>query len=158
MLSKIFKNKNTLIIIFGMLLGGILIIYGNSDKSSGDFPITNENNYTSSELEIYTETLENKVSKFLEKIGGVSNVSGIITIENSKENVYATEGSNFDYVILQDSSGNQSTIKLTEINATVRGIAVVCNYSSEELRQQMISTLASLFNIGTNRISVINAS
>jgi len=157
MLSNFFKNKNVLIVILGVVIGAVLIFIGDSDKLSTDKTTQAENIYTSNELEIYTETLENKVGSFLEKIGGVSNVSVIITIESSKENVYATEGSNFDYVIIQDSSGNQSTVKLTEINATVRGIAVVCNFSSEELRQQIISTLSSLFNVGTNRISVINA-
>ena len=126
--------------------------YGKQDEIEHD---VNLESYSSDELETYTERLENKISGFLEKIGGVSNVAVVVTIENSKENVYATEGANYDYVILNDSSGNQSAVKLTEITATVRGIAVVCDYKNEEIKQQIISTLSALFNIGTNRISVI---
>ena len=158
MFKNIFKNKNVIIVILGILIGGALIFYGEVGDSGKKATEAKESVYSSNELEIYTERLENKISGFLEKIGGVSDVAVVITIDNSKENVYATEGANYDYVILTDSSGNQSTVKLTEITATVRGIAVVCNYESEELKQQMITTLSALFNVGTNRISVIRAS
>lgn len=158
MIKNLFKNKNLLIVVIGILIGGAMILFGEYGKKEEPKPEDNSIAYSSDELDMYTERLENKISEFLEKIGGVSNVAVVVTIENSKENIYATEGSNYDYVILTDSSGNQSTVKLTEITATVRGIAVVCNYESEELKQQIISTLSALFNIGTNRISVIRAS
>lgn len=157
MLGNFLKNKNVIIVILGIVIGGALIIFGEIGENNNKTLPTPEELYSSTELDIYTERLEEKLSVFLSKISGVSNVSVIITIDNSKENIYATEGSNFDYVILTDSSGNQSTVKLTEITATVRGIAVVCRYESEEVKQQIITTLASLFNVGTNRVSVIKA-
>ena len=157
MFGNLLKNKNVIIVILGIIIGGALIIFGEMDAKNDKDVQQTEDLYSSTELDIYTERLEEKVSGFLAKISGVSNVSVIITIDNSKENIYATEGSNFDYVILTDSSGNQSTVKLTEITATVRGIAVVCKYENEEIKQQIITTLSSLFNVGTNRISVIRA-
>ena len=144
--------------MLGMLIGGALMLYGEYGNVKDVNSKIKENVYSSNELEIYTERLENKISYFLEKVGGVSDVTVVITIDNSQENVYATEGANYDYVILTDSSGNQSTVKLTEITATVRGIAVVCKYESEEIKQQIITMLSALFNVGTNRISVIRGS
>ena len=158
MIKGLLKNKNLLIVILGIVFGVAMILLGDNKGQTDSLPSHDIISYSSSELDTYTERLENKISGFIDKIGGVSNVTVIVTIENSKENVYATEGSSYDYVILTDSSGNQSTVMLTEITATLRGIAVVCDFESEELKQQIISTLASLFNIGTNRVSVISAS
>ena len=80
----------------------------------------------------------------------------LVTVEISKEKVYATTGGDRDFVIITDSNGNESALTVAEINASVRGIAVVCNYGENEaLKKEIIGMLASLFNIGTNRISVM---
>ena len=156
-MKKLFKNKNVAFSLLGVLLGGLLIVFGMltpSDKSEN----SETNLYPSNEIESYTSSLENKISEHLEKINGVSKVSVIITIDGSNEKVYATNGTNKDYVITKDSNGNENALVLTEIIATVRGIAVVCDYNNNnELKQQIISMLSSLFNIGTNRISVMSA-
>ena len=158
-MKKILENKNIIMIVLGVIAGIILIIFGsikNADNS--DIEETLESKYSSEELESYTASLETKVKEHIERIGGVSNVNVIITIDGSNETVYATDGGSKDYVIIKDNSGNESALSLMEINATVRGIAVVCDYGHDEvLKQQIIEMLASLFNIGTNRISVMSS-
>lgn len=158
MIKKLFKDKNTVIAFAGAICGILLLligVFGNSDKETSDVSVTE---YDSEALRSYTEALEQKIENFLEHIGGVNDVEVILTIESSSETVYATEGSNSDYVIIKDSSGNENALQLTEITATIRGIAIVCDYGNdEELRKTIIKTLASLFDIGTNRISVVSA-
>ncbi len=157
-MKKLLSNKNLLVVVLAVLCGVLLIIFG----SIGDGKNVNEEDvanasYPGKELESYTSALEKRVTEHIERINGVSNVSVLITIEGTNEKVYATEGSGKDYVIIKDSSGSENAVVLTEINASVRGIAVVCDYGeNNELRQQIITMLSSLFNIGSNRISVMS--
>lgn len=155
---KILKNRSAIIMIIGCVCGLLLILLaGTSDGKEGAIK-EEEDLYTSEELEGYTEALEKRVSGLLSHIAGVSDVKVLVTVEISKEKVYATTGDKKDYVIITDSSGNESALTVAEINASVRGIAVVCNYGKNEaLKKEMIDMLASLFNIGTNRISVMEA-
>lgn len=157
-MKKILQNKNIAFAVLGVALGLILVIIGNIDSDVDTTSVDHSPTYTSNELETYTENLEAKVRNILSKIGGVSNVDVIISIDGSSESVFATEGSNKDFVIIKDSSGNESALQVMEINATVRGIAVVCDYGNDEnLKVQIINMLAALFNIGSNRISVISS-
>ena len=157
-MKKLFENKTVLISALGVLLGFLLVILGlMSDDDTKQEGLTSPR-YTSTELESYTKNLEDKVTDFIEGIGGVSKVSVIITIDGSNETVYATEGSNKDYVIVTDGSGNENALRVMEISSTVRGIAVVCEYGgNDKLKNQIVEMLSSLFNLGSNRISVISA-
>ena len=158
-MKKILQNKTLVISLLGILLGIVLVLLGSLSKSDEEVTLSDNGiKYSSKELESYTSSLEKKVADIIDKIGGVSDVSVALTIDASSENVYATEGQNKDYVILGEGNGSENAIKIMEINATVRGIAVVCNYGgSDELRVGIINMLSSLFDIGANRISVISA-
>lgn len=159
-LKRVFENRNIFMIFCGVLVGALLIVFGATRDSGGEKTDLDEGTtkYSSEELESYTDSIEAKLKEHIEKIGGVSDVSVIVTIEGTNEAVYATDGSNKDYVIVKDSSGNESALMLMEINANVRGIAVVCNYENNELlKQKIIEMLSSLFNIGANRISVMSS-
>ncbi len=152
------KNKNVLVIVIGCVCGLLLILLGNVSEKDNSEGAVNESMYSTEELEGYTEALEKKVTSLISHIGGVSDVNVLVTVEISKEKVYATAGDNKDYVIITDASGNESALTVAEINANVRGIAVVCNYGENEaLKMELINMLASLFNIGSNRISVMAA-
>ena len=156
-MKKILQNKNLLFAMLGVAVGVLLLVFG-SYSSNEVKASEQQNNYSNEELESYTSTLERKVGEHISKIKGINQVSVILTIEGTNEKVYATNGGSKDYVITKDSGGNENALILTEINASVRGIAVVCDYGGNEtLKQQIIEMLASLFNIGTNRISVMPA-
>lgn len=157
-MKKLLQNKTALFAVLGLILGIVLIFLGTSNGDNGTAFADNSPKYSSKELESYTKTLEDKMKSMIERIGGVSNVSVAITIDGSIESVYATEGINKDYVIIKDSGGGENALQIMEINATVRGIAVVCDYGgNEKLKSEIITMLSSLFNIGANRVSVISA-
>lgn len=157
MIKKLLSNKNLLLSVAGIICGVLLIFNGvnaTRNESKNDVPVA----YESDELQTYTAALEKKISDFLEKVGGISNVSVIVTVESSAETVYATEGNNSDYVIIKDSEGSENAIPLTEITAKLRGIAVVCDYGkNEQLKSTVIELLSSLFDLGSNHIAVLPA-
>ncbi len=156
---KLLKNKKLMMIVAGVAAGLCLVLAGNlkNDTSKGT-DTSKEELYSSEELTVYTEKLEKRLEELVGNIAGVKDVDALITFESSKENVYASNGENRDFVIIQNSDGSESGIKLMEINAKVRGIAIVCDYGGNEaLKAEIISMLTSLFNIGSNRISVMPA-
>ena len=158
MLKDIFKNKKILLSAVACLCGMLLILLGSFDSGDKKNTLDTEVSYTSDELDSYTASLEKRIGALVGKIDGISDVTALGTVDASKESVYATSGANRDYVIIKDSSGNESALKLSEINATIRGIAVVCDYGGDEaLKKQIIELLSSLFGIGSNRISVMQA-
>jgi len=156
-IEKFIKHKNIFILFLGIILAVIMFLT-NTPSEEKITPSAFEANYENDQLQTYTKCLEEKIESFLSEINGISKVSVILTVECSGETVYATQGSNSDYVLIKDSKGNESAIPLTEISAKIRGIAVVCDYGGNEtLKMTVIELLAALFDIGTNRISVLHA-
>ena len=159
MIDKLQKHKNLILPFLGNALAVILFFFESSSaENSGSATNLTSTEYNSEELKTYTEYLEERIETFLNEISGISNATVILTVENSSETVYATQGINSDYVLIKDSKGNENAIPLTEISAKIRGIAVVCNYNgNESLKMTVIDLLSSLFNVGANRISVLPA-
>ena len=158
-MPELFKNKKAVMVIAGILCGLSLILAGSLQrKNEGKDTTEEERLYPSEELTVSTEQLEKRLAEIIEHISGVSDASVLITFETSNENVYATSGSNQDFVIINDPNGGENAVKLMEINAKVRGIAVVCDFGgNESLRKEIIGMLTSLFDIGSNRISVMQS-
>ncbi len=158
-MKELFKNKKILMAVIGCVCGILLIVAGSLGGSlKSEEKQESPSLYPSEEMQVYTEHLEKRICELIEKVNGVSNVSVLVTIDTSNENIYATSGNNGDFVIITDSSGKETPVKLMEITANIRGIAVVCDYGGDEaLRKNIINMLSSLFSIGSNRISVMPA-
>ena len=159
MIDKLQKHKNLILPFLGIALAVILFFFESSSaENSGSATNHTSTEYNSEELKTYTEYLEERIENFLNEISGISNATVILTVENSSETVYATQGINSDYVLIKDSKGNENAIPLTEISAKIRGIAVVCNYNgNESLKMTVIDLLSALFDVGANRISILSA-
>ena len=159
MIEKIIKHKNLFLPAIAVILAVILFssnTFSNRTTTTSTDKYTTE--YSSDELKTYTEQMEERIKLFLGEIKGISNVSVILTVESSSETVYATQGTNSDYVLVKDSKGNENAIPLTEISAKIRGIAVVCDYGGDErLKMTVIELLSALFDVGANRISILPA-
>ena len=159
MIEKIIKHKNLFLPAIAVILAAILFSSSAlSDQSASTQTDKYTTEYSSDELKTYTEQMEERIKLFLSDIKGISKVSVILTIESSSETVYATQGNNADYVLIKDSKGNENAIPLTEISAKIRGIAVVCDYGGDErLKMTVIDLLSALFDVGTNRVTVLPA-
>lgn len=88
----------------------------------------------------------------------------MITLEKSDENVYATNseskrdadsGSSKEDYVLYDQDSGESPLLLSAYLPNVQGVAVVCTGGDDpSVREKITATVASLFGIPTNRISV----
>ena len=95
----------------------LLIILGSIDFNGKKESVQ----YTN--IEFYTEYLENKIARMCENIGGISEAKILLTLDCSSEYVYGDSAS--DYIILKNNN-EEEAVMLREIYPRVRGIAVVC--------------------------------
>ena len=103
-------------------------------------------------------------SNIVSSIDGVGDCEVMITFEYSSENVYATDSenkndessqSNKDEYVLYDSQSGEKALLIKEKYPTVQGVSVVCSGGDNvEVREAVINTVTSLFNISANRVSV----
>ncbi len=155
-------SKKVKIIIAVGLIGIVLIfmsdIFNDSDKSENNIK---ENTYSYDE---YTENLENKLKNVIADIDGVGECEIMITLQNTNENVYATDveiqdngssASQKDEYVLYDSDSGESPVLIKEYLPQVQGVTVVCTGGDiVTVREKIINCVTSLFNIPTNRVSV----
>ena len=112
----------------------------------------------------YVADLEGRLQKTVASMDGVGTCKVMITLEKSDENVYATNseskrdadsGSSKEDYVLYDQDSGESPLLLSAYLPNVQGVAVVCTGGDDPaVREKITTTVASLFGIPTNRISV----
>ncbi len=145
-LKRITQSKYTL--AFLAILGACLIVFPGIFKT--------QKQDSTDEVSYYSKILEERVEELILEMSDVDSVSVLITLENSGETVYAQnrDGNSSEYVLFAGNDG-ETGLKLSEINPTVRGIAVVCsNGDNIAVKEKITSMLASALGISTNRITV----
>lgn len=154
--------KKIKIIIAVGLIGVILIamsdIFAKDEKSTSS-EATNDTSYSN-----YTNELEEKLCNIISSMDGVGECKVMITLENSKENVYATDNENKtdsdsesskDEYVIYDSDNGETPVLIKEYYPKIQGVSVVCSGGDNiVVKEQIINTVTSLFNISTNRVSV----
>ena len=116
----------------------------------------------------YCEYLEEKVQEIVESIEGAGTTKVMITLSETTEYVYATNGKNVrksdensddsttenDYVIIDDNN-NDAGLLIKTIEPKVRGVAVVCEGGNDSsVQRQIYSAVSAVLNISTSRISI----
>lgn len=157
------KKKYLVFFISAALLVLILLFF------SEETP-TEKENQTFDEA-AYAKELEERTAALLSRVEGAGEVYVMITMENAYEAHYAadhisdetkTEGgedtSQKESVVLQtEKSGVKSPIVESISSPRVRGVSVVCTGGGNaSVQMKIISLVASLFDLDTNRISVTN--
>lgn len=155
------SKKIKIIIAVGMI-GVILIamsdIFAKDEKNTSS-ETTNDTSYSD-----YTNELEDKLCNIISSMDGVGECKVMITLENSKENVYATDNENKtdsdsasskDEYVIYDSDNGETPVLIKEYYPKIQGVSVVCSGGDNiVVKEQIINTVTSLFNISTNRVSV----
>lgn len=150
-------------IILAIGLCGIVLI-----SMSEVFTSDNDNNESSSEYTFdyieYTQQTEEKLCDTISSIDGVGECKVMITFESTNESVYATDSENNyqddsqsskDEYVIYDSNDGETPILIEEIYPTVLGVSVVCSGGEDvKVKENIINTVTSLFNISANRVSV----
>lgn len=112
----------------------------------------------------YVEHLEKNTCDIISSISGVGKCKVMITLKNSNESIYAKntdENSNnssfsktYEYV-LYDSENGEEPILVKEYMPQIQGVAIVCEGADNSVvRESVISSVSSLFNISSSKISV----
>jgi stage III sporulation protein AG len=154
-------SKKVKIIVAIGLIGIVLILASEMFENDSS---KQEVESDSISYEEYTAQLENRLTELISSIDGVGQCQVMITLENTTESVYATdiEIKNDDsslnekngYVIY-DSDDGETPVLIKEYLPKVQGVTVVCSGGDNTaVREKIIESVTSLFNISTNRISV----
>ena len=150
-----FKNspKKWLMIALGVV-GALLLIFGSRTASN-----TSENEYTDADMTEYAHSLETRIVELCEQVKGVSDVSVLLTLDGGTERVYAEngDGGGSRYVIVS-VGGEERTVLVREIYASVRGIAVVCCGGGDAATKRTLTELLSCaLGVPVSKISVAGA-
>jgi stage III sporulation protein AG len=154
-------SKKVKIIVAIGLIGIVLILASEMFENDSS---KQEVESDSISYEEYTAQLENRLTELISSIDGVGQCQVMITLENTTESVYATDieiknddsslNEKNEYVIY-DSDDGETPVLIKEYLPKVQGVTVVCSGGDNTaVREKIIESVTSLFNISTNRISV----
>lgn len=155
------SKKIKIIVAVGLI--GIVLIFA-SDLLGGSEKKAKNDNEGSISYEEYTEELENKLVQLVSSIDGVGECQVMVTLENTTESVYATDVeiknddssvNQKDKYVIYDSENGETPVLIKEYLPKVQGVTVVCTGGDNTaVKEKIIESVTSLFNIPTNRVSV----
>jgi len=111
------------------------------------------------------QALERRMTDLLSSVEGVGHCRVMVTLESGTQTVYAADTS-----IISDSEGQSADttflrvetatgpvgLKLTEIQPTVKGVAVVCDGGGNEaVCQRVVEVVTTAFHISERRVCVV---
>lgn len=171
------KSKSSLLIVIG-IIGLLLVLVSTFSRNSGGgqdkIPEAKQDgSYADGD---YVSNLELRLENIISDMLGSTRVNVMITLESGTRYVYANEvktdaGTKDDrtslkteqsdsnqqtYVVMKDSSGNETALLVTEIMPVVRGVVVVCDSGQTEAVSSAVKTaVQSVLNVGAEKICVI---
>ena len=160
-LKKGFLSPDKKLPIWLLLAGGVigiaLILFGT--QTAGDEKSTplQESAQERKEDEIvrYQEYLETRIEELCASMG-LGEVSAIVTVDGSFQEIYAVEkkGDTENYVIV-GSGTSASPLLLSRTSPEILGIGVVCREPINALQQnELLLLLGNAFGTPTSRISI----
>ncbi len=173
-LNEILNKKNAGKVLFFLAITGIVLIYlstftgkGGKDKVKVD---TDEQ---------YVEQLEDRLASVVEGITGEKNAQVLVSLESSKETVYAdlvdeSNDKSNDYegdatkktqeksdtkqslILVEDKDGGQQALVVTTIAPTVRGVVVVSSQAeNEQVKERIVTAVTTALNIPSKKVCVV---
>lgn len=132
-------KEKALRIIIALGIAGIALIFLSSLWDGGEKSGSGDSFQSSQSAEDYGENLEKELTEIVSKISGVGRCEILLTMENSVEYVYLSNGDT----------------KTKSIEPTVRGVAVVCDGGENPVtKEKVIDVVTKALNISSSRVSV----
>ncbi len=181
-IEKLINNETyrKIIIIAVFIAIALIFLSGffKSDNAAATKTIPTQNVITS---EQYAENLEKSLTDIVTGIQGAGAAKVLITLERSKEYVYATEQkrsnqttedksggaatkneANDDtetkYTLVKDADGAQKVVPVTEVQPVIKGVVVVCDGGDNPaVQQNIITAVTTALDITSVRVCVIKA-
>ncbi len=174
------EEKYKKVIIVVGLLGILLIFLSNFFKKEKVIETRVDNSQVT--VEQYTEQLEKNLKGIVSSIKGAGDCRVLVTVENGKEIVYATQAkknveatedktngettrkqksddSETKYITMKDADGAEKALAITEIQPTVKGVVIVCEGGDNpEVQQKVTNAVTTALNITSKRVCVTKLS
>lgn len=132
--------------------------------------------------EQYISSLEQNLVNIVSSIYGAGKTKVLVTLENGKETVYATEekknkeasedkangettrrqesdDSEKRYITIKNSDGTEMALAVTELQPTIKGVVVVCaGGDNPDVKERIVSAVTTALNITSKRVCVTKLS
>lgn len=129
---------------------------------------------TTLSAEDYEEGLEKRLTDILSDMEGVGDCRVMVTIENTGETFYVTQGKNAEetdekadggrseshqteenYIIMENETGDQSALSRKTDSPGIRGVLVVCKGgASATVRARVTEAVSTALGIGADKVCV----
>lgn len=153
------ENRTKLLAAIGIM--SVLIIMLSEFMPTADKNTTADDDTAYAQ---YVQKLENQTEDILSSISGVGKCKVMLTLKNSNENVYAqnsdTNSGDSSYsetkeYIFRDSGSGNEPVVIKKYYPQVQGAVIVCEGADDVyIREVVINSVASLYNISTSKITV----
>lgn len=163
LLAYLKEKKSLWLIAAALLLGVLLIIYGNSGSGlpSGARAVSGTAAASALDQDDYEQKLEARVRTLCEQVGGVSDVSVMITLESMSEQLYAqnlesSESESVKELRQEYIEVGDSLVPTKAMPPSVRGVAIVCSGGDDaNVQLKLTKLISALFGISSGAISVV---
>ena len=187
LLQKLLQNDRARKIMIAVGIAAILLIFlsgffGNGKKSAENTTDTAQQTMVGVQsVEEFKTQTENSLTALINEIQGVGNVSVLVTIEKSAQQIYATEekttsqtqqdsntasttknqannSNETKYLVIKNADGTQQPIAVTEVQPIVKGVVVVCSGGNDPVIQQKVTqAVTTALDITSARVCVIQS-
>lgn len=171
--KRVVKDKKILLLLAAGIAGMLLLLateflpeQSDSAEKAGESP-----EQAAEERQSYVAETENKLAAIISSIAGAGRTKVMVTLENSEESVWATQGAQEresrgtdggekysqedEYVLIQSSSSEEGGLLLKIIQPRIRGVAIVCDGGDNVyVREKITSAVAAVLDISTAKISI----
>ena len=126
------KNKRSALILLLLILGLFMLLFSSSVFLDEDGEASAE------DLSEYKERLERELEDICSSVNGVGRCRVTVTFERGEEHVY------------------KGSVLIESKPPRVMGVTVVCaGADSDKVRSEIVNMMCALFDIGSNRVSVL---
>ncbi len=145
-------NRWRLLIVLGSV--GILLI-GVSEwlDKPRDTPMSD----TTVSVNQIEQALEERVASLLSRVEGVGDCYVMVTLEQSTQQVYASQSSaSGESVLTVSTDAGPIGLLITEIQPIIKGVVVVCDGGDDSgVRERVTAAVATAFNLSSRRVYVL---
>ncbi len=146
-------NKLRWLIILGLV--GILLI--GLSEWMGQPSAPSEDGVATVTVRQIEQALEERVTALLSRVDGVGDCYVMVTLEQSTQQVYASESaSGGESVLTVSTDSGPVGLLITEIQPIIKGVVVVCDGGGNNAVCERVTTaVATAFNLSTRRVCVL---
>lgn len=155
------RGKRILLAILGILfLISVFFISNGEDESKKTMESELSKTAVSAEAE-YELMLEARLEKLISSIEGAGDTKVMVTLSKGEYKIFAKDSyedereNKYEYVILDEGSGEDSGLIVNVISPEVQGVAVVCEGGDSSLVcSEIVDMLSSVLSLKSTQISV----